>query len=188
MSQTHSPTSAALLPLPHLRNLNLSYSHLRSEGAASLLLSRAALHTLTLNGCEGLTAALWPLLHHSRQHLQNPQARTTRIFGAGRDSDNRGTPSFLDLAHAHLEDGGSNLQSLTLVKCGKLSSLCLGLLPGPGCVLLNRPPCQQWATVEMSEVEKEVSLNPYPTVVWVFPVCKCMGKPEGRSSLTITQV
>ncbi|MEW5306251.1 MAG: hypothetical protein WDW36_008729 [Sanguina aurantia] len=148
-------------PLPHLRILDLSYCRLPEDVAARLLHERPALHTLTLSGCEGVTAALWPSLHRSRSPQPSrgrPGAGPKRVSGSGgSSSSSEGTSAGVHMPHSHPDDGGSSLASLALVKCGKLSSLCLGLVPAPGCVLLDRPPRRQWEPVpDVGEVEQEV--------------------------------
>lgn len=161
-SRTH-PMSGPVLP--HLQILDLSYCSLPEEAVARFLRDRPALHTLTLSGCEGVTAAMWPSLHRFQaaevlDNLSGSGQMASGSGGGGRGgcSTSQGMSTQFHESPAHPDDGGSSLTSLTLVKCSKLSSLCLGLVPGPGCVLLNKPPRRYCdPLLDMCKVEEEVS-------------------------------
>lgn len=146
-------TPGSELSLPNLQSLDLSYCQLPPEAVAILLLNRLALHTLNLSGSEGVNADMWPLLHRA-------QDTDTRFSNSESEAANTCSSSQASHSTCHPDDGGSNLSSLTLVKCSSLSSLCLGLIPAPGCKLLDTKPRSFYGPVlDLSKAEEEVSLS-----------------------------
>lgn len=88
--------------------------HISAATVSALLQRGSALTSLLLNGCDGVTDALWP-------QLNTPPPAASGVSGGALAS----TP-----AHA--------LQSLSLVKCSQLRALCLGLRPASGAVAVQR--------------------------------------------------
>lgn len=131
---------------------------------AQLLKSQHLRH-LALSGCAGVTDALWQLveaeqLHNLRQraaHTSLPSSTSSTAQAAAAstasaeqaavmmDLDNS-SPSGYPLTELKQQDSSSSrtaccskLQSLNLVRCSNLRSLCLGLLPLSGAVELLSP-------------------------------------------------
>jgi hypothetical protein len=123
--------------LPQLASLDVSYCQL-DEALVPQLLSRCGrLQHLALNGCSAVTDALWKQLE-SAQLAQ--LASQQDLAPAGAES-----ASALQLSHGVASSGsgssstGSTLESLSLVRCSNLKSLCLGLLPASGQVEVLQP-------------------------------------------------
>lgn len=110
--------------LPRLVSLDASYCCLNEQLVARLLSSCTRLEHLALNGCVGVTDALW-------QELETAQlaALAAQQLGQGGVFD-------LDVQVA---SSSSKLRSLSLVRCSNLKSLCLGLLPATGWVEVLQP-------------------------------------------------
>lgn len=153
----------ALLPLldpqqpalSQLTSLDASYCDVQDHLVAQLLLKCRKLKHLALSGCAGVTDAIWEQVEAAQlQRLrQQPAAGGTGSPGAAAaaacgaalmDLDDGSQPAgsggSLDpsaaLSQSGLIDAGSQLESLSLVRCSNLRSLCLGLLPGSGQVEL----------------------------------------------------
>jgi hypothetical protein len=91
------------------------------------LLSRCGrLQHLALNGCAAVTDALWRQLE---------AAQLAQLATQQQDLAPAGADSALQLAGS----SSSALQSLSLVRCSNLKSLCLGLLPVSGQVEVLQP-------------------------------------------------
>jgi hypothetical protein len=113
--------------LPQLSSLDVSYCQL-DEALVPQLLSRCGrLQHLALNGCSAVTDALW-------RQLEAEQLAQL----AGKQQHDL-APSVANFALHCSSSGGSALQSLSLVRCSNLKSLCLGLLPASGQVEVLQP-------------------------------------------------
>lgn len=127
-----APLLAAGSPaLPQLASLDVSYCQL-DEGLVPQLLSRCGrLQHLALNGCAAVTDALWRQLES--EQLAQLAAAQGHLAPAGAESALQLLPG------GSSSSSGSALQSLSLVRCSHLKSLCLGLLPASGQVEVLQP-------------------------------------------------
>jgi hypothetical protein len=112
--------------LPELASLDVSYCQL-DEALVPQLLSRCGrLQHLALNGCSAVTDALWKQLE---------SAQLAQLSSSRQDL----APAGADSAVVSSSSTGSTLESLSLVRCSNLKSLCLGLLPASGQVEVLQP-------------------------------------------------
>jgi hypothetical protein len=159
----------ALLPLldpdqpalAQLQSLDASYCDVQDDLVAQLLLKCRHLRHLALSGCSGVTDAIW-------QQVEGAQLQQLLATAAGADGSplqaGFGATSaaaaaaagcdaaLMDIDDSSQEAGAatdaaagsaavcsSKLESLSLVRCNNLRSLCLGLLPASGQVQLLEP-------------------------------------------------
>jgi hypothetical protein len=151
-------------PLSQLTSLDASYCDVQDVLAAQLLLRCRQLKHLALSGCAGVTDAIWQQVES--QQLQQAQSHRVAgaaaaaaaaaaalpageaaalmdldeavAAGDGCEGSGAGEPGPADGAGSSSSSDGSSsqLESLSLVRCNNLRSLCLGLLPASGSVEL----------------------------------------------------
>lgn len=111
--------------------------------AAQLMVKCSNLQHLALSGCAGVTDAIW-------QQVEGAQMQQLAVGQRGCEAPAGTDAALMDVdALGSSQAGGdgstsgsvssSNLQSLSLVRCSNLRSLCLGLLPASGRVELLGP-------------------------------------------------
>jgi hypothetical protein len=139
--------------LPLLTSLDASYCDLAEGLVAQLINSCSKLEHLALNGCSGVTCELWQ--HAERQQLQlikqSAMTGECSMFAASairttatatkneivQPGDKPSEAQQQQLLQQKFRAGvncTSRLQSLNLVRCSHLKSLCLGMLPASGAV------------------------------------------------------
>lgn len=142
-------------PLSQLTALDASYCDVQDVLASQLLLRCRQLQHLALSGCAGVTDAIWQQVESQQlQQAQShgvagaaaaavPAGEATAVmdldeavdFGDGCEGSGAGELGPAD-GDAGSSGGSSQLESLSLVRCNNLRSLCLGLLPASGSVEL----------------------------------------------------
>lgn len=126
--------------LRQLTSLDASYCNLDESIIAQLLTSCSRLKHLALNGCSSVTDQLWQQLEQS--HLMQLQQRSLPAAAAidvTLDMDSPATDLMSTDETGYGSGSSSSLESLSLVKCSNLKSLCLGLLPTSGQVEVLQP-------------------------------------------------
>lgn len=149
--------------LAQLQSLDASYCDVQDDLVAQLLLKCRHLRHLALSGCSGVTDAIWQQVEVAQLQTLLAAAAgadASPLQGAGRAGN--GAPAavaaagddaaLMDLDDSSQQAGGatdaaagsaavcsSKLESLSLVRCNNLRSLCLGLLPACGQVQLLEP-------------------------------------------------
>lgn len=156
-------------PLSQLTSLDASYCDVQDVLAAQLLLRCRQLKHLALSGCAGVTDAIWQQVEAAQLQRVQLWMRGTVAAPAGEaaalmdldDGDDGCEGSGAELgavdalavpasgagggsgsslaADGSSSYGSSQLESLSLVRCNNLRSLCLGLLPAEGEVELLPP-------------------------------------------------
>lgn len=153
-------------PLSQLTSLDASYCDVQDALAAQLLLRCRQLKHLALSGCAGVTDEIWQQVEAGQlQRLRGtvavaPAAEAAALMDLDDGADDGcegsggaelgavdalaapvggGSGSSLAADGSSSSDGSSQLESLSLVRCNNLRSLCLGLLPGEGKVELLPP-------------------------------------------------
>jgi len=155
-----NPQSPAL---SQLTSLDASYCDVQGTLVAELLLKCRNLKQLALSGCAGVTDAIWQQLEGAQ--LQQLQQGLGRAASAERCSgmpavqaeaaaagealmdvddcspgdDAEVVPGSSGSSEGRSISSSSRLESLSLVRCSNLRSLCLGLLPASGAVELLQP-------------------------------------------------
>jgi Leucine-rich repeat (LRR) protein len=145
--------------LSHLRSLDASYCDVQDSLVAQLLLKCRKLKHLALSGCAGVTDAIWEQVESVQLQQLRQQGGCGWVCGAAAAAAAAavaaGGAALMDLddgsqasaAAAGLfsqalsqtdssSSSSSQLESLSLVRCSNLRSLCLGLLPASGQVEL----------------------------------------------------
>lgn len=143
LSSCRSLQQNALMPLlsidnpalPLLSSLDASYCDLDEAIIAQLLGKCSRLEHLALNGCSMVTDCLWQQLEQGQLGmLQQQQARRfmdePAVSASMLELDDQGDP--MQVVDCNSRQLSSKLESLSLVKCSNLKSLCLGLLPASG--------------------------------------------------------
>lgn len=164
LDQPDAPPAA----LPRLRELNASYCALPSDAVIRLLTAGSRLETLLLNGCEGVTSALWLHLNHLPPRLARPLAESTGVDVAALP---RGE-ALPQQPHA--------LSTFSAVRCSQLTSCCLGLLPANGQLRTYSP--RPYALQELAPAPSAERSS------WVRVPTVCSGLRSLRLGLSGVQV
>jgi hypothetical protein len=149
--------------LAQLQSLDASYCDVQDDLVAQLLLKCRHLRHLALSGCSGVTDAIWQQVEGAQlQQLLAAAANGTDAsplqarVGIGApaaaaaaagdevalmdlDDSSEQAGSAAEAAGGSAAVCSSKLESLSLVRCNNLRSLCLGLLPAAGHVQLLEP-------------------------------------------------
>lgn len=152
-----NPQSPAL---SQLTSLDASYCDVQDTLVAELLLKCRSLKQLALSGCAGVTDAIWQQLEGAQlQQLKQGlgstasaercsgmpavQAEAAAAGEALMELDDCSAGDNAEVVPGSSEgwsiSSSSKLESLSLVRCSNLRSLCLGLLPASGSVELLQP-------------------------------------------------
>lgn len=127
--------------LPHLRELDLSYCSVPPRLVAALLLRATRLSALALNGVDGVTAAAWRALAGAAGAGIGPAEdggkggsdgcwqRVAGVAPAPAGDAEQGSGCGIDVDGAGDGDRAGGIESLSLVRCARLRTLCIGVMP-----------------------------------------------------------